>query len=145
VALEAILAAGERWGKRELALWLLLPYRSATDFFGDDDEAPPASMSRGSVVQDEAVRSVVRAARAAALEARERPSAAAASLVAQAKAAGWIVPVCDAKGARGFAPRAAGALTLTERLLALLVVGHLAYAAPEDTPVSGIQRCMDRH
>jgi hypothetical protein len=140
-AFEAFMAGGETWGKRELARWLVEAYRPATGFAdeeGEPSDVAPVSTARArSVVTDETVRRIVGAARRT-LALDPAPGA----LVAQAKERAWIVPVCDAAGGRGYAPRTFGALTLAERLLSLLVVGYLLRedaSFEEPPPRSGVR------
>jgi hypothetical protein len=112
------------WGKGELADWLTNHYAKATCL---DQEPAPSERKPSQSVQPHALHLLMRKARIEVirgveelLEHRED-----APFLSRLAFRGYVVPVRDAAGARGFAPTKACAMTFADRVLSLLAADFL--------------------
>jgi hypothetical protein len=112
------------WGKGELADWLTNHYAKATCL---DDGPAPSERKPSQSVQPRALHLLMRTARIEVIQGVEEllEHREDAPFLTRLAFRGYIVPVCDAAGARGFAPTKACAMTFADRVLSLLAADFL--------------------
>jgi len=112
------------WGKGELADWLTNHYAKATCL---DEEPAPSERKPSPSVQPHALQWLMRKARIEVLQGVEEllEHHEDAPFLARLVFCGYIVPVRDAAGARGFAPTKACAMTFADRVMSLLAADFL--------------------
>jgi hypothetical protein len=114
----------DNWGKGELADWLTNHYAKATCL---DEEPAPSERKPSQSVQRGALQLLVRKARLEIIQGVEEllEHGEDAPFLSRLAFYGYIVPVRDAAGARGFAPTKACAMTFADRVLSLLAADFL--------------------
>jgi hypothetical protein len=113
-----------KWGKRELAEWLMNHYAKAVCL---DEEPAPSERKPSQSVEPEALQWLLRAARVEVIQCAEEllEHGEDAPFLSRVADHGYVVPVRDAAGAEGFVPITKRAMTFADRVVSLLAADFL--------------------
>ncbi len=141
----AFVNESSRWGKAELAMWLMGPYSEVTQFIDPSSTRHPSSERPVPLLREIDVRMVervIRSARKEVLETLARLSQAeeSATFAFSMLASGFVVRAEDRNGRVGWVPTTA-ARRLADRVLSLFAVDYLTRPTDYDTDMSYCPVC----